>query len=72
MEEEWYGRSSGEEDIMVWKGSKSWAFLFMFGRSSVFPLKIVWGSWAPTKVGLFALEETWGRILTMNQLKRRG
>lgn len=57
---------------MVWKGSKSWAFLFMFGRSSVFPLKIVWGSWAPTKVGLFALEETWGRILTMNQLKRRG
>ena len=57
---------------MVCKGSKSWAFLFMFGRSSVFPLKIVWGSWAPTKVGLFALEETWGRILTMNQLKRRG
>ena len=33
-----------------------------------FPLKLVWGSWAPTKVSILTRE----RILTMDQLKRRG
>lgn len=36
-----------------------------------FSSKIVWGSWAPTKVGFFVWETAWGRILTMDQLKRR-
>ena len=37
-----------------------------------FPSKIIWDSWAPTKVSFFAWEVTWGRILNIDQLKRRG
>ncbi|KAL6338832.1 hypothetical protein AAG906_023982 [Vitis piasezkii] len=50
---------------MVWKTSKSGVFsmrsFFVALEGDVaFPSKIVWGSWAPTK------------ILTLDQLKRRG
>ena len=37
-----------------------------------FPSKLIWKSWAPTKVGFYAWEASKGRILTLNQLKRRG
>ena len=62
---------------MVWKTSKSGVFsmrsFFVALEGDVaFPLKIVWGSWAPTKVTFFAWEGTWGQILTLDQLKRRG
>ena len=37
-----------------------------------FPSKIVWNSWVPCNVGFFAWEASWGRILTLDQIKRRG
>lgn len=41
-------------------------------REVVFPVKVVWNLWVPVKVGFFALEAVRGRILTLDQLKRRG
>ena len=66
-----------EERKIKWFGSlaKSGVFSVKSFCSSLkakgevpFPLKLVWGSWAPTKVSIL----TWERILTMDQLKRRG
>ena len=36
-----------------------------------FPHRIVWNSVVPPKIGVFAWEAAWGKVLTMNQLKRR-
>ncbi|RVW74737.1 hypothetical protein CK203_047892 [Vitis vinifera] len=41
-------------------------------RSGPFPSSMVWNLWAPMEVCLFAWEATWERILTIEQLKRRG
>ena len=37
-----------------------------------FPWNIIWSPCVPTKVGFFALEASWGKVLTLDQLKRRG
>ena len=37
-----------------------------------FPSKIVWNSLVPCNVGFFVWEASWGRILTLDQIKRRG
>ena len=37
-----------------------------------FPHRIVWNSVVPPKIGVFAWEAAWGKVLTMDQLKRRG
>ena len=37
-----------------------------------FPHRLVWNSVAPPKIGVFAWEASWGKVLTMDQLKRRG
>ncbi|RVW97835.1 hypothetical protein CK203_021303 [Vitis vinifera] len=37
-----------------------------------FPWRIIWSLDVPTKVGFFAWEASWGRVLTQDQLKRRG
>ena len=49
-----------QEDRMVWKGeSKGVFFVKVFyslletGGSIIFPLKIVWNPWIPSKVSLF-------------------
>ena len=64
---------------MVWKASKNEVFFIRSfynaledGGEVTFPSKIIWDFWAPTKVGFFAWEATWGQILAMEQLKRRG
>ena len=36
------------------------------------PFKMMWNPIVPTKVGFFAREVWWGKVLTMNQLKKRG
>ena len=38
----------------------------------VFPHRIVWNPVVPPKIGVFAWEAAWGKILTLDQLKRRG
>ena len=37
-----------------------------------FPHRLVWNPVAPPKIGVFAWEAAWGRVLTLDQLKRRG
>ena len=37
-----------------------------------FPYRLVWNSVVPSKLGVIAWEDTWGKVLTLDQLKRRG
>ena len=37
-----------------------------------FPWSIIWSPCVPTKVGFFAWEASWRKVLTLDQLKRRG
>ena len=37
-----------------------------------FPHRLVWNPVVPPKIGVFAWEATWGKVLTLDQLKRRG
>ena len=41
-------------------------------RDLLFPSRLVWNPWVPTKVGFFAWEASWGKVLTLEQLKKRG
>ena len=36
------------------------------------PVKMIWNPIVPTKVGFFVWEVWWGKILTMDQLKKSG
>lgn len=36
-----------------------------------FPFNIMWNLWVLMKISFFAWEASWGRILTLDQLKRR-
>ena len=42
------------------------------GRQQIVPVKMIWNPIVPTKVGFFVWEVWWGKILTMDQLKKRG
>ena len=37
-----------------------------------FPWNIIWSPCVPTKVGFFALEASWRKVLTLDHLKRKG
>ena len=69
----------GIEDVMYWRVSKKDIFTVKsffcslapcIGRE--FPSSLVWNPWVPKRVSFFAWEAIWGRILTLDQLKRRG
>ena len=64
---------------MVWTTSKSGAFSVKLlysilepGGSSLFPCGSIWRANVPPKVAFFAWEASWGKILTLEQLQRRG
>ena len=40
--------------------------------TSLFPIKGIWVHCVPTKATFFAWEATWGKILTLDELQRRG
>ena len=42
------------------------------GRMEAFPSYPVWNPWISLRVRFFAWENGWGRILVVDQLKRRG
>ena len=42
------------------------------GSQQLVPIKMLWNPIVPTKVRFFAWEVWWGKILTMDQLKKRG
>ena len=37
----------------------------------VFPHTIIWNSRVPTKVGFFAWKASWGKLLTLDLMKKR-
>ena len=66
-------------DRFWWKKEKNGSFsiktcfkLLEGGSQQSVPIKMLWNPTVPTKVGFFAWEVWWGKILTMDQLKKRG
>ena len=41
-------------------------------KTTPFPTLSVWNNMVPLKVGFFAWEASWGKVLTLDQLKKRG
>ena len=68
-----------ENDRLVWKGDKN-ALYFVKANTALLegsagriaPWKLVWNSIVSPKISFFAWEVWWGKILTMEQLKKRG
>ena len=70
---------ASQDDLMILKGVGDGRFstshLFNIldcADAIVFPHQFIWNTWVSTKVGFFAWEASWGRVLTLNNLKRRG
>ena len=68
-----------DEDKVVWTASRSGAFsvkslysILEPRGSSLFPYGSIWRANVPPKVAFFAWEASWGKILTLEQLQRRG
>ena len=66
-------------DRLLWKEVKDGIFIvkssFVFlegGRQQLVPVKMLWNPCVLTKVCFFAWEVWWGKVLTSNQLKKRG
>ncbi|RVW43975.1 putative mitochondrial protein [Vitis vinifera] len=67
------------EDRMLWKETKNEIFTVKSLYNSLvhscavsFPCNILWSPYVPTKVSFFAWEASWEKVLTQDQLKRRG
>ena len=67
------------EDSVVWVEAKDGSFAVkrLYGeleqrRGMVFPSKVIWNAWVPPKVGIFASEATWNKILTLDNVQKRG
>ena len=72
-------RPSLEDDAISWKGGKSGKYKVKKAYSglvnpsdTVFPEKSIWVDSVPTKVAFFAWEATWGKVLMLDRLQRRG
>ena len=68
-----------DEDKVVWTTSKSGAFsvkslysILEPGGSFLFPYGSIWRANVSPKVAFFAWEASWGKILTLEQLQRKG
>ena len=67
-----------QDDLMLMREAKDGCFsvkLFykvLFGSNSiVFPHQLIWSNWVPTKMSFFAWEASWGKVLTLDQIKKR-
>ena len=72
-------RPSLEEDSVSWKGGRNDQFRVKEAYSllanpidTVFPKSCIWVDRVPTKVAFFARKATWGKVLTLNRLQKRG
>ncbi|RVW39620.1 hypothetical protein CK203_090620 [Vitis vinifera] len=68
-----------EEDRVIWTTSNDGAFsvrslysMMEPGGLSMFPSERIWRARVPPKVAFFAWEASWGKVLTQEQLQRRG
>ncbi|RVW20076.1 hypothetical protein CK203_114273 [Vitis vinifera] len=67
------------EDRMLWKETKNEIFTvkslyksLVHSCSVSFPSNIIWSPYVPTKVSFFDWKAYWEKVLTQDQLKRRG
>ena len=67
------------EDRMLWKETSNGIFPvkslyndLASRRVDLFPYGMIWSPSVPTKVSFFAWEASWGKVLTLDQLKKRG
>ncbi|RVW93513.1 putative ribonuclease H protein [Vitis vinifera] len=67
------------EDRMLWKETSNGIFSvkslyndLASRRVDQFPNGMIWSPCVPTKVSFFAWEASWGKVLTLDQLKKRG
>ncbi|RVW79100.1 Potassium transporter 7 [Vitis vinifera] len=72
-------RITMEEDLALWKGGKNGKFevkeayeLLISHSTLLFPKKGIWVENVPSKLAFFAWEATWGRVLTLDRLQKRG
>ncbi|RVW75414.1 putative ribonuclease H protein [Vitis vinifera] len=67
------------EDRMMWKVTSNGIFSvkslyndLSSRRAGPFPHGLIWSPSVPSKVSFFAWKASWGKVLTMDQLKKRG
>ena len=67
------------KDRVRWRESKDGMFLVKalykaleMESTRCFPMKIIWNSSVQLKVSFFAWESTWGKVLTLDQVQKRG
>ena len=72
-------KPSGVEDSVLWSKERRAHFrvkeaynLLVRSDDTGFPSKSIWVTRVPTKVAFFAWEATWGNVLTLDRLQRRG
>ena len=70
---------SSDEVSVFWKGGGNGIFgvkeaykLLVAPNDFAFPKKCIWVDKVPTKAAFFAWEATWGKILTLDRLQKRG
>ncbi|RVW56699.1 putative ribonuclease H protein [Vitis vinifera] len=68
-----------EENSVIWRQGRNGQFrvkesysLLTNPNDTGFPSKSIWVAKVPTKVAFFAWEATWGKVLTLDRLQRRG
>ena len=68
-----------EREKLSWKGDKDVLYtvkanymILEGGNTKDVPLKMLRNSCVPLKVNFFAWEVWWGKVLTLEQLKKRG
>ncbi|RVW20882.1 hypothetical protein CK203_109257 [Vitis vinifera] len=72
-------KPSMEEDSVRWKGGRNGkfrvkeAYRVMTRPNDIgFPSRCIWVDSVSTKVAFYAWEATWGRVLTLDRLQKRG
>ena len=68
-----------EEDSVSWKGGSNGHFrvkeaysLLVNPIDTVFPKNCIWVGRVPSKIAFFAWEATWGKVLILDRLQKRG
>ena len=72
-------KPTSEQDAVYWKGGRNGQFkvkeaynLVVNTVANNFPKSNTWVDKVPTKILFFAWEATWGKVLTLDRLQKRG
>ena len=68
-----------EDDLVSWKDGRNRQFgvkeafrLLITPNDISFPKNYIWVDRVPTKVAFFVWKATWGKVLTLDRLQKRG